>query len=98
MVESMQHAVAEGHGIDFYPATSFEAFADKLVEVVAMDDDYVWIHDYHLLVRACFGKPPVHTEADNMSTWRACTDAYPLSELWCTIVGGPAAPATCNKW
>ena len=27
-----------------------QAFADKLVEVVNMDDDYVWVHDYHLLV------------------------------------------------
>ncbi|CAL8463619.1 g3153 [Coccomyxa elongata] len=27
-----------------------KAFADKLVEVVSMDDDYVWLHDYHLLV------------------------------------------------
>ena len=27
-----------------------QAFADKLVEVVSMDDDYVWLHDYHLLV------------------------------------------------
>jgi len=27
-----------------------QSFADKLVEVVSMEDDYVWIHDYHLLV------------------------------------------------
>ena len=27
-----------------------QAFADKLVEIVNMDDDYVWIHDYHLMV------------------------------------------------
>jgi len=27
-----------------------QAFADKLVEVVSMDDDFVWLHDYHLLV------------------------------------------------
>ena len=27
-----------------------QAFADKLVEVVTMDEDYVWVHDYHLLV------------------------------------------------
>ena len=27
-----------------------QAFADKLVEVVSMEDDYVWLHDYHLLV------------------------------------------------
>lgn len=29
---------------------ALQAFADKLVEVVSMDDDYVWLHDYHLLV------------------------------------------------
>jgi hypothetical protein len=27
----------------------WQAFADKLVEVVSMEDDYVWLHDYHLL-------------------------------------------------
>ncbi|CAL5223978.1 g6589 [Coccomyxa viridis] len=27
-----------------------KAFADKLVEVVSMDEDFVWLHDYHLLV------------------------------------------------
>ncbi|KAK9853916.1 hypothetical protein WJX84_012449 [Apatococcus fuscideae] len=27
-----------------------KAFADKLVQEVSMDQDYVWIHDYHLLV------------------------------------------------
>jgi trehalose 6-phosphate synthase/phosphatase len=27
-----------------------QAFSDKLVEIVSMDDDYVWIHDYHLMV------------------------------------------------
>lgn len=27
-----------------------QVFADKLVEIMNMDDDYVWIHDYHLLV------------------------------------------------
>lgn len=27
-----------------------QAFADKLVQEVSMDLDYVWIHDYHLLV------------------------------------------------
>ena len=39
------------------PSTTFrpltphaQSFADKLVEVVSMEDDYVWIHDYHLLV------------------------------------------------
>ena len=29
---------------------SLQAFADKLVEVVSMDEDFVWLHDYHLLV------------------------------------------------
>ncbi|RYE14740.1 MAG: hypothetical protein EOP45_19230, partial [Sphingobacteriaceae bacterium] len=30
--------------------TGMQAFADKLVQEVSMDLDYVWIHDYHLLV------------------------------------------------
>lgn len=27
-----------------------QAFKDKLVEIVSVEDDYVWIHDYHLMV------------------------------------------------
>jgi trehalose 6-phosphate synthase/phosphatase len=27
-----------------------KAFADRLVEFVSVEDDFVWIHDYHLLV------------------------------------------------
>ncbi|KAK9815725.1 hypothetical protein WJX72_008591 [[Myrmecia] bisecta] len=33
-----------------YYVKANKAFADALVEVVSMDDDFVWIHDYHLLV------------------------------------------------
>jgi len=35
---------------DVHLWAGWQAFADKLVEVVSMDDDYVWLHDYHLLV------------------------------------------------
>lgn len=27
-----------------------QAFADKLTEVINIEEDYVWVHDYHLLV------------------------------------------------
>lgn len=27
-----------------------QIFADKLVEVMNVEEDYIWIHDYHLLV------------------------------------------------
>lgn len=42
-----------------------QAFSDKLVEIVSMDDDYVWIHDYHLMVSCaakaiCMKKPSWH--------------------------------------
>ena len=30
--------------------SSLQAFSDKLVEIVSMDDDFVWILDYHLMV------------------------------------------------
>lgn len=30
-----------------------QCFADKVVEESASDTDFVWIHDYHLLVRLC---------------------------------------------
>jgi len=29
-------------------------FADKVMEVISPDDDYVWIHDYHLMVLPTF--------------------------------------------
>lgn len=32
------------------PSLLLQIFADKLVEIMSMDDDYIWIHDYHLLV------------------------------------------------
>ena len=37
-----------------------QAFSDKLVEIVSMDDDYVWIHDYHLMV-CCLQPLALHT-------------------------------------
>lgn len=29
-------------------------FADKVMEVISPEDDYVWVHDYHLMVLATF--------------------------------------------
>ncbi|KAK8614259.1 hypothetical protein V6N13_122627 [Hibiscus sabdariffa] len=29
-------------------------FADKVVEVISPDDEYVWVHDYHLMVLLIF--------------------------------------------
>ena len=29
---------------------SLQLFAERLVEVISVEDDYIWIHDYHLLV------------------------------------------------
>lgn len=37
-----------GHETNF--DFDMQIFADKLVEIMSMEDDYVWIHDYHLLV------------------------------------------------
>jgi trehalose 6-phosphate synthase/phosphatase len=31
-----------------------KVFADKVMEVISPDDDYVWIHDYHLMVLPTF--------------------------------------------
>lgn len=31
-----------------------KAFADKVMEVISPDDDYVWIHDYHLMLLPTF--------------------------------------------
>ena len=37
------------HDLHTWPCR-LQVFADKLVEIMSMDDDYIWIHDYHLLV------------------------------------------------
>ncbi|KAJ7555141.1 hypothetical protein O6H91_05G024000 [Diphasiastrum complanatum] len=31
-----------------------KVFADKVMEVISPDDDYVWVHDYHLMVLPTF--------------------------------------------
>eukprot|EP00850_Spirogloea_muscicola_P006686 SM000032S12070 [mRNA] locus=s32:310974:316101:- [translate_table: standard] len=35
-------------------------FADKIMEIISPDDDYVWVHDYHLMVLPTFLRKRFH--------------------------------------
>ena len=89
-----------------------QAFADKLVEVVSMDDDYVWLHDYHLLVLPSL----LRKRFNRIRLGLFLHSPFPSSEIFRTfprreeilrsllnadLVGEPhswplAAPALCN--
>jgi trehalose 6-phosphate synthase/phosphatase len=36
-------------------------FADRLVEFMAPEDDYVWVHDYHLMLLPTLLRKRFHT-------------------------------------
>ncbi|KAL0359839.1 UNVERIFIED_CONTAM: Alpha,alpha-trehalose-phosphate synthase [UDP-forming] 5 [Sesamum angustifolium] len=52
--------LAPSHGVRFDKAmwqsyvSANKIFADKVMEVINPDEDYVWVHDYHLMVLPTF--------------------------------------------
>ncbi len=63
------HRLPPGYSSGTLGCGCAQAFADKLVEVVAMDDDYVWIHDYHLLARpACLPHLSIMSKSEPWAT------------------------------
>ena len=36
-------------------------YADKVMEVISLEDDYVWIHDYHLMVLPTYLRKRFHS-------------------------------------
>lgn len=53
-------------------------FTDRLVEVVSQDYDYVWIHDYHLMVLPSLLRRRLHKVACGMFLH----SAFPSSEIF----------------
>ncbi|GFP89728.1 probable alpha alpha-trehalose-phosphate synthase [UDP-forming] 11 [Phtheirospermum japonicum] len=58
-----------------------KAFADKLVEVVSPDEDYVWIHDYHLLILPTF----LRTKFHRLKLGFFLHSPFPSSEIYRTL-------------
>ena len=58
-----------------------QIFSDKLVEVISMDDDFVWIHDYHLLVLPSLLRKRFH----RLRCGLFLHSPFPSSEIWRTF-------------
>lgn len=58
-----------------------QIFSDKLVEVISMDDDFVWIHDYHLLVLPSLLRKRFH----RLRCGLFLHSPFPSSEVWRTF-------------
>ncbi|KAK9117079.1 hypothetical protein Sjap_016026 [Stephania japonica] len=56
-------------------------FADKVMEVINPDDDYVWIHDYHLLVLPTFLRKRFH----RVKLGFFLHSPFPSSEIYRTL-------------
>ena len=60
---------------------TLQMFSDKLVEVISMDDDFVWIHDYHLLVLPSLLRKRFH----RLRCGLFLHSPFPSSEIWRTF-------------
>ena len=58
-----------------------QIFSDKLVEVISMEDDFVWIHDYHLLVLPSLLRKRFH----RLRCGLFLHSPFPSSEIWRTF-------------
>lgn len=56
-------------------------FADKIMEVINPDDDYVWIHDYHLMVLPTFLRKHLH----RVKLGFFLHSPFPSSEIYRTL-------------
>lgn len=56
-------------------------FSDKLVEVISMDEDFVWIHDYHLMVLPSLLRKRFH----RLRCGLFLHSPFPSSEIWRTF-------------
>ncbi|KAK4780802.1 hypothetical protein SAY87_016908 [Trapa incisa] len=56
-------------------------FADKVMEVISPEDDYVWIHDYHLLVLPTFLRKRFH----RVKVGFFLHSPFPSSEIYRTL-------------
>ncbi|KAI6698171.1 hypothetical protein NL676_018290 [Syzygium grande] len=58
-----------------------KVFADKIMEVINPEEDYVWIHDYHLMVLPTFLRKKFHRIKIGFSLH----SPFPSSEIYRTI-------------
>ncbi|CAI9098680.1 OLC1v1035366C3 [Oldenlandia corymbosa var. corymbosa] len=56
-------------------------FADKVMEVINLDEDYVWIHDYHLMVLPTFLRKRFH----RIKLGFFLHSPFPSSEIYRTL-------------
>ncbi|KAL3643106.1 putative alpha,alpha-trehalose-phosphate synthase [UDP-forming] 11 [Castilleja foliolosa] len=75
------------HGVRFDKSTwqayvsANKIFADKVMEVINPDDDYVWVHDYHLMVLPTFLRRRYHRV--KLGFFLHCP--FPSSEIYRTL-------------
>ncbi|KAF8039449.1 hypothetical protein BT93_B1861 [Corymbia citriodora subsp. variegata] len=56
-------------------------FADKVMEIISPDDDYVWVHDYHLMVLPTFLRKRFH----RVKLGFFLHSPFPSSEIYRTL-------------
>lgn len=56
-------------------------FADKVMEVISPDDDYVWVHDYHLMVLPTF----LRKRFNRLKLGFFLHSPFPSSEIYRTL-------------
>nr|AAX16014.1 trehalose-6-phosphate synthase [Ginkgo biloba]AAX16015.1 trehalose-6-phosphate synthase [Ginkgo biloba] len=56
-------------------------FADKVMEVISPDDDYVWVHDYHLMVLPTF----LRKRSNRVKLGFFLHSPFPSSEIYRTL-------------
>lgn len=56
-------------------------FADKVMEVISPDDDYVWVHDYHLMVLPTF----LRKRCNRLKLGFFLHSPFPSSEIYRTL-------------
>lgn len=56
-------------------------FADKVMEIISPDDDYVWVHDYHLMILPTFLRKRFH----RVKLGFFLHSPFPSSEIYRTL-------------
>lgn len=75
------------HGVRFDKATwkayvsANKIFADKVMEVINPDEDYVWVHDYHLMILPTFLRKRYH----RVKLGFFLHSLFPSSEIYRTL-------------
>ncbi|KAA8535473.1 hypothetical protein F0562_030476 [Nyssa sinensis] len=79
--------VTPNHGVRFDRAlwkayvSANKIFADKIMEVINPDEDYVWVHDYHLMVLPTFLRKMFH----RVKLGFFLHSPFPSSEIYRTL-------------